>query len=64
MKKSNIISVLMAMSILNLNAAEEEFMVVSLKDGSKVEYNVKDVSRIAFDIRDVAVAFSIKWRDG
>ena len=64
MKKSNIISVLMAMSILNLNAAEEEFMVVSLKDGSKVEYNVKDVSRIAFDIRDVAVAFSIKSSDG
>ena len=40
MKKSNIISALMAMSILNLNAAEEEFMVVSLKDGSKMEYNV------------------------
>lgn len=60
--KSNIfLFLLAAASVFGLNAAveTEELMIVTLKDGSVVEYNVNNVEKVAFDIRENVVALAV-----
>lgn len=63
--KKIFITGLMALASLNMSyALDEEFMVVTLKDGTTVEYNVANVERVNFDLRHTDDAFTVVNTDG
>lgn len=64
--KKNIFAALLAvvMTAAGLHALDEEFMVVTLKDGTIVKYNVDQVDRVEFDIVHTDDAFTVTPEGG
>lgn len=64
MKNKIMAAALIAATSFNMSALDEEFMVVKLKDGTTIEYNVQNVENVAFDVRHTDDAFTVTPADG
>lgn len=59
MKKIFLAGLFAAVSTIGAYALDEELMIVTLKDGSTVEYNVENVERVNFENRHTEEAFTV-----
>lgn len=64
MRNKILTAALVAAVSLEMTALDEEFMVVTLKDGTTVEYNVEQIEKVAFDVRHTDEAFVVQPGNG